>query len=266
MKRKAFTLIELLVVISIIALLIGILLPALGAARRTARQMQNSTQARGIHQGMVIYAQSNKGFFPGITAKRAITDASDIDGSAFNGGDPASRMVLMLDGNYFTGEYAISPVETKAQWTTTANNINTSNFSYAMIQIAAENQTDASAGDPIDKHESAVVGEWRETMNTVAPVLGDRNTGLDEVLGDSGDVSSVHTDEDSGEWRGSVAYNDSHVEFENTAELETKFSKGESNKKDNLFIDDADNTTAADKVDGDANANWVYYDFETSHR
>ena len=63
-NRKGFTLIELLVVIAIIALLIGILLPALGKARASARQIKDSTQIRGIHQGMVLFAQNNGEVYP----------------------------------------------------------------------------------------------------------------------------------------------------------------------------------------------------------
>ncbi|MEM6853697.1 MAG: DUF1559 domain-containing protein [Planctomycetota bacterium] len=61
---KGFTLIELLVVISIIALLIGILLPALGAARSSARDMQCLSNLRQIGVGLYGYAQDYEETLP----------------------------------------------------------------------------------------------------------------------------------------------------------------------------------------------------------
>ena len=59
--RRAFSLIELLVVISIIALLIAILLPALGAARRSAQDIQCLSNQQQIGRAQHVYAVENDG-------------------------------------------------------------------------------------------------------------------------------------------------------------------------------------------------------------
>lgn len=62
--KDAFTLVELLVVIGIIALLIGILLPALGRARETANTIKCASNLRSIGQGIAVYLSENKGVLP----------------------------------------------------------------------------------------------------------------------------------------------------------------------------------------------------------
>lgn len=63
-KLPAFTLIELLVVISIIALLIAILLPALGAAQKAAKNVQCTSNLHQIGIGAMAYAADNKNTLP----------------------------------------------------------------------------------------------------------------------------------------------------------------------------------------------------------
>jgi len=76
MKRSGFTLIELLVVIAIIALLIGILLPALGKARSSARTGVSQSNLRQLGVATNTYAAdfadavfNFSWFFPGAWEK-----------------------------------------------------------------------------------------------------------------------------------------------------------------------------------------------------
>tara|TARA_R110002073_G_scaffold239285_1_gene400812 strand:- start:364822 stop:365946 length:1125 start_codon:yes stop_codon:yes gene_type:complete len=93
-NKKAFTLIELLVVISIIALLIGILLPALGSARASAQTLVCSSTLRSMGTASAIYQSNYRDHYPS-----PVNVGAKYLGSVVIPGEGISAGVDALDGN-----------------------------------------------------------------------------------------------------------------------------------------------------------------------
>ncbi|MCW5776521.1 MAG: prepilin-type N-terminal cleavage/methylation domain-containing protein [Phycisphaeraceae bacterium] len=84
-NRKAFTLVELLVVIAIIAILLAIIIPALGGARTIARRTATQALMSDLSNAISQFAQDNSGRMPGYFSQQTI------------GGNPQNQGLTVME-------------------------------------------------------------------------------------------------------------------------------------------------------------------------
>ena len=228
--KRGFTLIELLVVMGIIALLLAILLPALGRARANAKQVKDSTQVRGIHQGFVnLSIGDSAGMYPtpGLIDRLSVNNQSipGRGGEDVTQNTHANLYSAAVMKRAFDTSVLVGPAETSTNVIALANY----NFDVYNPVAVVDQFWDPTFRAKLDDVANVSYGtlvltgtrkarQWRASYDARFPVIANRgpecqsNGQIDQAKYLSSKTLQIHGDDK--QWEGNICFNDNHVIYD----------------------------------------------------
>lgn len=240
-RNFGFTLIELLVVMSIIALLLSILMPALGRARHTAMVQKDATQIKSIHSGWITWAAGNDDRYP---TPGYVNRVGDIRGRGkedreLNTTDNVHSLAVMQ--NLYSAGLLVSdsePSDNVYAMEAYDYDVIDSNEDIYWDEMLDVDLDDGGTGCNVSYASIPLIGdrkrkEWTSRGSADYAIMANRGPPFGQPI----DISVTYDIHGGGRtWEGNVCWQDNHMSFEKTLHpLNSVYSTDDGYVSDNLF-------------------------------